>query len=108
MALKINNTRKMTKMAKNRNFMTSEGRKNLIFRKKKFCQNFSRKISNMIGMVKIFRYATIWVKMAKNTFFCDFPNSVIQNPYLMAEFHKHHTPEVSLRVQTPILGIHTL
>ena len=42
----------------------------------------------MIGMVKIFRYATIWVKMAKNVFFCDFPNSVIQNPYLMAEFQK--------------------
>ena len=30
----------MTKMAKNRNFMTSEGRKNLIFRKKKILSKF--------------------------------------------------------------------
>jgi len=85
----MNNTRKMTKMAKNRDFMTSERRQNLIFSKNCFFQNFSRKISNMIGMVKIFHHAIIWVKIAKNTFFWDFLNSVIQNPYLMAEFRKH-------------------
>ena len=65
----MNNTRKMTKMAKNRDFMTSERRQNLIFSKMFFFQNFSRKISNMIGLVKIFQNAIIWVKIGKNTFF---------------------------------------
>ena len=40
MALKINDTRKMTKMAKNRNFVTSEWRQNVIFQKKKILSKF--------------------------------------------------------------------
>jgi len=62
----------------------------------------------MIGLVKIFRHAIIWVKIAKNAFFCDFPNSVIQNPYLMAEFHKHRTLGRAPQPNGPNFGILTL
>ena len=98
----------MTKMTKNRDFVTSEWRQNVTFQKKHFFQNFFRKISNMIGLVKIFRHAIIWVKIAKNAFFCDFPNSVIQNPYLMAEFHKHRTLGRAPQPNCPNFGILTL
>ena len=105
---KINYTEKMTKIVKNRHFMTSKWRHDVIFRKKCFFQNLYWKISSKIGWVNFFRRVIIWVKNGKNTFFGRFPNSVIQNPYQMAKFHKHRPLGRAPRPQCPISGILTL
>ena len=47
-------------------------------------------------------------KSPKTRFLGDFPYSVIQNPYLMAEFHKHRPLGRSHWPNFPIFGILTL
>ena len=61
---------------------------------KKFQYNFQnpRQISNQIDEVIFCHIMYSRLKTAKSAFFGDFPNSVIQNLYLVAEFHKKRVP----------------
>ena len=73
-------------MAKNRDFVTSYWRQNLILPNKFFFQKSYRKISNMIGLVIFYSHTIMLVKIAKNTFFGRF--SLFRNIklYQMAKF----------------------